>query len=159
MNNIKCENINSEILLNLDNWLDNDKGDIEKYAMFDYSFTTYEHSLKVDVIEGETYVTKAFYIDDILMAYIAICLYKENDNNCAGINPIVVNPNYVGKGYGKMIIEYIKIHFEEIYQIKIDYLYALVDLNNKRSAQLFEACGFKKDGKAEANFQNYKYSF
>ena len=72
--------------------------------MFDYSFTSYEKILKENKIDGESYITKIVYVDNILLGYLALCYFQWNGKNVISINPIVINPKYHNNGYGKLIL-------------------------------------------------------
>ena len=67
---IVYKNVDSSSLSILDQWI------IEKYAMFDYSFTSYEKILKENKIDGESYITKIVYVDNILLGYLALCYFQ-----------------------------------------------------------------------------------
>ena len=97
------KNIDKAILKELDSWIRLDDN-IKKYAMFDYSFTSYEKILKENKIDGESYITKIVYVDNILLGYLALCYFQWNGKNVISINPIVINPKYHNNGYGKLIL-------------------------------------------------------
>ena len=63
----------------------------------------------------------------------------EKDNKqVLGINPILVNPKLINKGYGKRIIKYLIDIKGRIFDMLPDKMYAGIDITNIRCKHLFE---------------------
>ena len=66
-----------------------------------------------------------------------------------GINPILINPKYINKGYGRRIIQHLINRKGRIFEMLPDRIYAGIDVDNLRCKHLFESLGFKLVGKTE----------
>ena len=63
----------------------------------------------------------------------------EKDNKqVLGINPILVNPKLINKGYGKRIVKYLIDIKGKIFDMLPDKMYAGIDITNIRCKHLFE---------------------
>ena len=85
--------------------------------------------------------------------------HDEDKNTVLGFNPIIVNPKYMHKGYGKRIIsEIIKLK-GNILNMEPTFLYAGIDDSNIACKKVFEQNGFKLVGNApnDKNFLYYKF--
>lgn len=91
--------------------------------------------------------------DDLKVAVIVINYYiGEKDNKkVLGINPILVNPKLINKGYGKRIIKYLIDIKGRIFDMLPDKMYAGIDVRNIRCRHLFEKLGFKFVGQIDDN--------
>lgn len=152
---IVYKNVDLSSLSILDQWISDKDSDMVKFAMFDYSFSSYDKLLKEDKIDSEIYITKAVYVDDILLGYLALCYFKENEKNTISINPIVINPKYHNKGYDKLILNDLIKNYKTIINIDVDIFNATISINNIHSLKLFESVHFKKSGNINEGFQDY----
>ncbi len=73
---IVYKNVDLSSLSILDQWISDKDSDMVKFAMFDYSFSSYDKLLKEDKIDGESYITKIVYVDNILLGYLALCYFQ-----------------------------------------------------------------------------------
>ena len=101
--------------------------------------------------------------DDSLKVAVIVVNYfiDEKDNKkVLGINPILVNPKLINKGYGKRIIKYLIDIKGKIFDMLPDKIYAGIDVNNIRCKHSFESLGFKLVGQADDNdFLYYELEF
>lgn len=102
-------------------------------SIFDKVIVVEEGSLKVAVIVVN------YFIDE-----------KDN-KKVLGINPILVNPKLINKGYGKRIIKYLIDIKGKIFDMLPDKMYAGIDVDNTRCRYLFESLGFKLVGSTDEN--------
>ena len=152
---IVYKNVDSSSLSILDQWIIDKNSDMLKFAMFDYSFSSYDKLLKEDKIDSEIYITKAVYVDDILLGYLALCYFKENEKNTISINLIVINPKYHNNGYGKLILNDLIKNNKKIINIDVDIFNATISITNISSIKLFESLNFTKKGNVNDSFQDY----
>ena len=75
------------------------------------------------------------------------------------INPIVVNPKLLGKGYGTAVVKDLVENLKEITGISFRRLEAMVEKTNERSLRLFRGQGFSEDEQPGTNFVNFKKEF
>jgi N-acetylglutamate synthase-like GNAT family acetyltransferase len=77
--------------------------------------------------------------------------YGINDEKklVCGINPFVVNPNNMQKGYGNRILMNFIKHSEIIINDKIDVLFAGIDESNLIAKHIFTKNGFIKTGSSK----------
>lgn len=151
---IKWIDCTPEIAEKLDIWLCHacvEVENIKKYAMFDGTFSEEleYYSSGQNQFEGRIadYI-KVVYIDDILIAYLMLGYYTYDDICEISINPMVVNPDFQGKGYGKWILRDLVARCEEIIGAKVDRIDAGIDEDNRASKRLFEGAGFEVYGGA-----------
>ena len=64
------------------------------------------------------------------IAFVICCFFQEDGKNVLGINPIVVNPQLLNKGYGHRILNELLNHTKEITGWNIDKYYAGIDIGN-----------------------------
>ncbi len=130
----------------LDRWKDKDFSDnsevINKYAMFNEplsnSYDYYYNQQKTKDVRILIVKAKSKYI-----AFVICCFFQEDGKNVLGINPIVVNPQLLNKGYGHKILNELLNHTKEITGWDIDKYYAGIDIGNTASKKLFASFGFK----------------
>ena len=91
--------------------------------------------------------------DSLKVAIIVINYFEDEKDNkkVLGINPILVNPIYINKGYGKRIIKHLIDIKGKIFNMLPDKMYAGIDIDNIRCKHLFESLGFKLVGKTDDN--------
>lgn len=101
--------------------------------------------------------------DDFLKVSVIVVNYyiDEKDNKkVLGINPILVNPKFINKGYGKKIIKHLINIKGRIFDMLPDKMYAGLDVNNIRCKHLFKELGFELVGKTDDNdFLYYELEF
>lgn len=83
--------------------------------------------------------------DTLKVALIVVNYFIDGKDNkkVLGINPILVNPRFINKGYGKRIIKYLIDIKGRIFNMLPDKMYAGIDITNIRWKHLFEKLGFK----------------
>lgn len=59
------------------------------------------------------------------------------------MNPILVNPKLINKGYGIKVIKYLMDIKGRIFDMLPDKMYVGIDIDNIRCKHLFENLGFK----------------
>ena len=128
------------------------------YAGFSINYNQYsdlEKILKENKIDGESYITKIVYVDNILLGYLALCYFQWNGKNVISINPIVINPKYHNNGYGKLILNDLIKNNKKIINIDVDIFNATISITNISSIKLFESLNFTKKGNVNDGFQDY----
>ena len=176
--NLTWKDCTPEIAKDLDAWLTSDDEavrNIKKFAMFDGTFSEeleyyrsgqsqyegriadYVKVVYVDVAsmadgedkllaDGEDIPVTA---ETIPMAYVKIGYYTYDDIYEIGINPIVINPQFQGKGYGKAVVRDLVTNCAEIIGGKVDSIDAGIDVENVASRKVFESLGFEVYGGAD----------
>ena len=147
-----CDKKTSEIL---NEWI-KDNDDIQKFAMFDQTFTgelSYYRKHK-NIFLGEICnFVKVVYIDGKLI----VLNYGEYDGKkVLGINPIVINPAERNKGYGKIIIQDLIKNYKNIVP-ELDIVAANIDKKNIPSTKLFKSLNFKNVSNGKDSFEQYEY--
>lgn len=92
--------------------------------------------------------------EDVLKVDVIVINYFESERDSKkvlGINPILINPKYINKGYGKKIIKYLIDNKGKILEMLPDRIYAGIDVSNSRCRHLFENLEFKLVGKTDDN--------
>ena len=145
--------------IDLDGWSNKDysnyQNDVHKFALFDKTISQIYNSYIENPDQMGSIFDKVIVVeeDDLKVAIIVINYFEsERDNKkVLGINPILVNPKYINKGYGKKIIQYLIDCKGRILEMLPDRLYAGIDVINLRCKHLFESLGFKLVGKTDDN--------
>ena len=148
-----------KIDIDLDEWSKKDysdyQNDVHRYALFNENFSQIynwyiENHNQMGSIFDKVIVVED---DDLKVAVIVINYYiDEKDNKkVLGINPILVNPKLINKGYGKRIIKYLIDIKGRIFDMLPDKMYAGIDVRNIRCRHLFEKLGFKLVGQTDDN--------
>ena len=129
--------------------------DVHKYALFDECISQLYQSYVDNPDQMGSIFDKVIVVeDDYLKVAVIVVNYfiDEKDNKkVLGINPILVNPKLINKGYGKRIIKYLIDIKGRIFDMIPDKMYAGIDVNNIRCKHLFEKLGFKLVGKTDDN--------
>ncbi len=153
-------NINTHKLL--DEWIDESKHAnaklINRYATFNEPFSkTYQHFLEhpYDMANIESFI-KLFAKNDIIYGVAMFHYYNEMDKFYLGINPIVINPAFWGRGIGTEILKEITIYVDKITEGHVDIVKADTDETNIASIKMLEKVGFIKGAKNK-NFVEYIY--
>lgn len=83
--------------------------------------------------------------DELKVTFIVINYFEsERDSKMVlGINPILVNPIFIDKVYGRKIIQNLIDCKGRIFGMLPDRIYAGIDIDNLRCKHLFESLGFK----------------
>jgi ribosomal protein S18 acetylase RimI-like enzyme len=104
-----------------------------------------KYDIKNDEYDDEKF---HFYVDDINVGYIYICLYESNE---IYLSSFTIFDKYQNKGLGKIflkkILDFIKSEYSEE-NIKLS-----VGYNNEIAINMYKNFGFKEDK------QNNKYEF
>ena len=129
--------------------------DVHKYALFDESIS----KLNQWYIDNQDQTGSIFdrivvvEEDELKVAIIVINYFEsERDNKIVlGINPILINPKYINKRYGRKIIQNLIDCKGRIFGMLPDRIYAGIDVDNLRCKHLFESLEFKLVGKSDDN--------
>ena len=129
--------------------------DVHKYALFDESISKL-YQWYIDNPDQTGSIFDRIVVveeEDLKVAIIVINYFEsERDNKkVLGINPILINPKYINKGYGRKIIQYLINNKGNIFEMVPDRIYAGIDVGNLRCRHLFESLGFKLVGKTDDN--------
>ena len=92
--------------------------------------------------------TKILKVSAIVVNYF---IDEKDNKKVLGINPILVNPKFINKGYGKKIIKHLINIKGRIFDMLSDKMYAGIDIDNKRCKHLFESMGFELVGQTDDN--------
>ena len=145
--------------IDLEDWSKQDYSnyyeDVHRFALFNETisqlYNTYiENPDQMGSIFDKVIVVEE---DSLKVAVIVLNYFiDEKDNKkVLGINPILVNPKYINKGYGKRIIKHLIDIKGKIFNMLPDKMYAGIDIDNIRCKHLFESLGFKLIGKTDDN--------
>ena len=157
-----------ELDIDLNEWSKKDysnyQNDVNKFALFNETISQIYNSYIENPDQMGSIFDKVIVVeeDSLKVAVIVVNYFiDELDNKkVLGINPILVNPKLINKGYGKRIIKYwidIKGRIFDMLPAKI---YAGIDENNIRCKHLFESLGFKFVGQTDDNdFLYYELEF
>lgn len=132
--------------MDLDDWSTKEYSkyydDVHKYALFNESISQVYQSYIDSPDLMDSIFDKVIVVENgnLKIAIIIINYYEsEKDNKkVLGINPILINPKYINKGYGKQIIKYLINCKGRIFDMNPDRLYAGIDVDNLRCKHLFE---------------------
>ena len=129
--------------------------DVHKYALFNESISKLYQWYIDNPDQTGSIFDKIVVVeeDDFKVAIIVINYFEsERDNKIVlGINPILINPQYINKGYGRKIIQYLINNKGRIFGMLPDRIYAGIDVENLRCKHLFESLEFKLVGKSDDN--------
>lgn len=129
--------------------------DVHKYALFDESISKLHQWYIANQDQTGSIFDRIVVVeeDDLKVAIIVINYFEsERDNKIVlGINPILINPKYINKGYGRKIIQNLIDCKGRIFGMLPDRIYAGIDIDNLRCKHLFESLGFKLVGKTDDN--------
>ena len=150
---------NQEQYVDLDEWSNKDysnyQNDVHKFALFDETISQIYNSYIENPDQMGSIFDKVIVVEEgsLKVAVIVVNYYiDEKDNKkVLGINPILVNPKLINKGYGKRIIKYLIDIKGRIFDMLPDKMYAGIDVTNIRCKYLFEKFGFKLVGQTDDN--------
>ena len=145
--------------IDLDEWSNKDysnyQNDVNNFALFDKTISQIYNSYIENPDQMLSIFDKVVVVEDesLKVAVIVVNYFiDEKDNKkVLGINPILVNPKYINKGYGKKIIKYLIDIKGKIFDMLPDKIYAGIDVNNIRCKYLFEKLGFELVGQTDDN--------
>ena len=141
----------------LDEWSKEDYSNyyeqVHSYALFNETISDIYNWYNLHPMEMSNICDKCVVVecDNIKIAFIVINYFEKDNRKVLGINPVVINPKYINKGYGKQIIQYLIDCKGRIFDMNPDRLYAGIDVDNLRCKHLFESVGFKLVGKTDDN--------
>lgn len=150
---------NKVLDVDLDEWSKKDYSpyynDVHKYALFDESISELYQWYNDNPNQMGNIFDKVVVVeeDDLKVALIIINYFiSEKDNKkVLGINPILINPKYINKGYGRKILQYLIDCKGRIFDMLPDKIYAGIDISNERCKHLFESFEFKQVGATADN--------
>lgn len=150
---------NKKLDIDLDEWSNKDYSnyyeDVQRFALFNETISQIYNSYIKNYDQMGSIFDRVIVVeeDSLKVAVIVINYYiDEKDNKkVLGINPILVNPKLINKGYGKRIVKYLIDIKGRIFDMLPDKMYAGIDVNNIRCKHLFEKLGFKLVGQTEDN--------
>lgn len=163
---LKFRLYNKEQDIDLDEWSKKDysnyQNDVHKFALFDQTISQiYNSYIESPDQMGSIFDRVIVVEEDTLKVAVIVVNYfiDEKDNKkVLGINPILVNPKLINKGYGKRIIKYLIDIKGIIFDMFPDKMYAGIDVNNIRCKHLFEKLGFELVGQTDDNdFLYYEF--
>ena len=143
-----------EFDIDLDEWSNKDysnyQNDVHKFALFDETISQIYNSYIENPDQMGSIFDRVIVVeDDSLKVAVIVVNYfiDEKDNKkVLGINPILVNPKLINKGYGKRIVKYLIDIKGRIFDMLPDKMYAGIDNENIRCKHLFESLGYKLVG-------------
>ena len=149
---------NQEQYVDLDEWSNKDysnQNDVHKFALFDETISQIYNSYIENPDQMGSIFDKVIVVeeDSLKVAVIVVNYFMDELDNkkVLGINPILVNPKYINKGYGKRIVRYLIDIKGRIFDMIPDKMYAGIDIDNKRCKHLFESMGFELVGQTDDN--------
>lgn len=156
---LKFRLYDKELDIDLNEWSKKDysnyQDDVHKFALFNETISQIYNSYIENPNQMGSIFDKVLVVeeDSLKVAVIVVNYFiDEKDNKkVLGINPILVNPKLINKGYGKRIIKYLIDIKGKIFDMLPDKMYAGIDVNNIRCKHLFEKLGFKLVGKTDDN--------
>ena len=157
---------NKEQDIDLDEWSNKDysnyQNDVHKFALFNETISQIYNSYIENPNQMGIIFDNVIVVEEgsLKVAVIVVNYFiDEKDNKkVLGINPILINPKLINKGYGKRIIKYLIDIKGKIFDMLPDKMYARIDVNNIRCKHMFEKLGFKPVGQTEDNDFSY-YEF
>lgn len=146
----------------LDEWIDESKNQnaklINMYATFNEPISkTYQYFLEHphDMANIKSFI-KLFANDNVIYGVVVFHYYNEKDKFYLGINPIIINPQFLGRGIGTKILKQIIIQAVKITRGHVDIVKADTEETNIASVKMLEKVGFIKAAKNN-NFVEYVY--
>ena len=148
-----------ELDIDLDEWSNKDYSnyyeDVQRFALFDEIISQIYNSYIENPDQMGSIFDKVIVVeeDSLKVAVIVVNYFiDEKDNKkVLGINPILVNPKLINKGYGKRIIKHLIDIKGRIFDMIPDKMYAGIDITNIRCKHLFEKLGFELVGQTDDN--------
>ena len=130
---------------------------INKYAFFNETISSQykwyqDHPKEIGNIE--TYF-KVVEISNLKIGLVILNYSYFQDKYVIGINPLAINPRYINKGYGTIILNDLIHRLNEIINKPVDQIDAGIDLSNIASIKLFTNLGVKQYGASDDNLFLY----
>ena len=156
---LKFRLYDKELDIDLDEWSNKDysnyQNDVHKFALFDETISQIYNSYIENPDQMGSIFDKVIVVEEgsLKVAVIVVNYFiDEKDNKkVLGINPILVNPKLINKGYGKRIIKYLIDIKGRIFDMLPKKMYAGIDIDNMKCKHLFECLGFKLVGQTDDN--------
>lgn len=151
--------------IDLDEWAKKDysdyQNDVHKFALFDETISQIYNSYIENPDQMGSIFDKVIVAeeDSLKVAVIVVNYFIDELENkkVLGINPILINPKYINKGYGKRIIKYLIDVKGRIFDMLANKMYAGIDIDNIRCKHLFKSLGFRLVGATdEKDFLYYE---
>ena len=148
-----------EFDIDLDEWSKKDysnyQNDVHKFALFDETISQIYNSYIENPDQMGSIFDKVIVVEEgnLKVAVIVVNYFIDEKNNkkVLGINPILINPKFINKGYGKKIIKHLINIKGRSFDMLPDKMYAGIDIDNKRCKHLFESMGFELVGQTDDN--------
>ena len=145
--------------IDLDEWSKKDYSvyynDVHKYALFGESISQLYQSYIDNPEQMGSIFDRVIIVetDGLKIAVIVVNYFEsERDNKkVLGINPILINPKYINRGYGKRIVKHLIECKGRMFGMLPDRIYAGIDSTNLRCKHLFESLDFNLVGKTDDN--------
>jgi ribosomal protein S18 acetylase RimI-like enzyme len=80
----------------------------------------------------------AYVLADTYVVYGYIVVFGRSNSNTARINVVSVDPQYIGKGYGSMLLNHVEVYYGTAY----DYMALEVNLLNWQAIKLYKSRGY-----------------
>ena len=156
---LKFRLYDKELDIDLDEWSNKDysnyQNDVHKFALFNETISQIYNSYIENPDQMGSIFDRVIVVeDDSLKVAVIVVNYfiDEKDNKkVLGINPILVNPKLINKGYGKKIIKHLINIKGRSFDMFPDKMYAGIDIDNIRCKHLFERLEFKLIGPTDEN--------
>ena len=165
---LKFRLYDKELDIDLDGWSKKDYSNyqdfVHKFALFNETISQINNSYIENPDQMGSIFDKVIVAeeDSLKIAVIVVNYFiDEKDNKkVLGINPMLVNPKLINKGYGKKIIKHLINIKGKFFDMLLDKMYAGIDIDNVRCKHLFECLEFKLVGQADDNvFLYYELEF
>lgn len=136
----------------LDRWIEEEYSEnanlVNKYALFNEPISKIyrwykKHPYEMSSIRSYLKVAE---VDYQVIAFIILNYGMVDNKLMCSINPFVIDPKHINKGYGSIVLKNFLENAEEILQAIIDAFDASIDKENIVAIRLFEKMGFKKIG-------------
>ena len=143
---MKLRNKKTGGIIDLDEWSNKDysnyQNDVHKFALFDETISQIFNSYIENPDQMDSIFDKVIVVEEdfLKIAVIVVNYFIDDKDNkkVLGINPILVNPKLINKGYGKRIIKYLIDIKGRIFDMLPDKMYAGIDVNNIKCKHLFK---------------------
>ena len=135
---------------------------VHTFALFNENISDIYNWYNLHPMEMSNICDKCVVVecDNLKIAFMVINYFEKENKKVLGINPIVVNPKYINKGYGKSILSDLSSKRGNVLDLTTDCIYAGIDDNNLICKNVFETLGFKNTGSTkDKDFLYYEYHF
>ena len=165
---LKFRLYDKQLDVDLDEWSKKDyssyQDDVHKFALFDETISQIYNSYIENPDQMGSIFDKVIVVEEgslkVTVIVVNYFIDEKDNKKVLGMNPILVNPKYINKGYGKKIIKHLIDRKGRIFDMLPDKMYAGIDIDNLRCKHLFECLEFKLVGQADDNdFLYYELEF